>query len=356
MNRFYSHKKLFQKIANIAFAILLVGVSLVQSFIPQAHAVAATGYIRTDRMKNSTTTGGQVCFTEQSSGTDDHITITFPGNGTQGAASYGVNSTAANWTTTYTNIPSGASAMPITGDVASGVSGAAVTFALSGNLVAATQYCFNFTGTSTLSTPTSAGTDLAGSIISYTSGAVAIDTINLALAVVNSPTDQIAVTATVPATFSFALGGNTAALSTLSSGSVTSATGITVTVSTNANNGWLGWVKSANGHLTSPSTSDTIDAGSYTTGSGNIADLSGTTGYVLDADATTGSPTIATEYDGNTANKGGKLDTAFEQFASKSSPQSGNVVTLIVRAKPSATNKAASDYADTLTVVGAGQF
>ncbi len=322
-------------------------------------AAAATGYLRLDRMKANTATGGFVCFNPTSNETTVRkMSISFAdGTGTGGAASFAVNSTGSNWTWDTTNVPSGTSAFPGT-PTTSTVSTGTVTFVVTADqsLNTGTVYCLHFTGTSTLTTPTSSGSNFTGtiSLLNSSGSTLTNETVNYATAIVSN--DQISVTATVPSTFSFSLSGNSAALGTLSTSGSTNASAITATISTNANNGWLAWVKSANGALNSASTSDSIASGSYVTGASNIVDLSSTHGYVLDVNLNSGSPTIATEYDGNTTNKGGHIDTIFEKIASNSGPVSGDAVDLVVRARASATNKAATDYADTLTVTAAGQF
>jgi hypothetical protein len=345
-----------KKILNVGLSITLLTVSVAQFITQPAQAVSTTGFVRLDRMSASTTTSGTVCLTPQATGTEGKVVVTFPGTtATADATHFGIGQTFGSWTVNTTNLPTGATAW-ITVNTATAVSGGAVTFP-SGDLVVGTQYCFNFAAQ--LSNPTSAGSSFTGTIQTQTSGGAAIDTVNYALATVASGVDQISVTATVPSTFTFNVNSGTpatAVLGTITTSSATSATAITSTVSTNANNGWLAWVKSTNAALNSTATGDSIPSSSYTTGAGNIVDLSSTNGYVLDVNTGTNSPTIATEYDGNTTSKGGNLATTFKQIASQSAPASGSTFDLVVRARATATNKAASDYADTLTVTAAGQF
>lgn len=336
-----------------AVALLLTGLLESAVFPAKVQAIAPTGFLRLDRMATSTATGGTICMTPQTVGTEAKVVITFPGTGAAADAThFGINQLATNWTVNTTNIPTGATAWP-TIATASTVAGGAVTFG-GGDLTAGTQYCFNFSGTSTLSTATAAGSNFTGTIQTQTTGGAPIDTVNFATGVVSN--DQIAVSATVPSTFNFSLSGNTAALGTINTTGATSATAVTATVSTNANNGFVTWVKSTNAALASASTTDSIASGAFTAGVGNIVDLAATNGYVLDVNTGTGAPTIAAEYDGNTISKGGNLATTFKQIASAAAPVSANTFDLVVRTRASATNKAATDYADTLTVTAAGQF
>lgn len=320
---------------------------------PQAKAAQLTeAYLRLDRMKASTATGGTVCLKMNTTGdTDAKVKVTFP-------AGFSVDTTASNWTTSTTNLPDGATAMPGI-NTATDVTSQTVTFPISDISSGTTLYCFNFTGTSTLTTST-AGTDKTGTIQVTTSGDVEIDSGNYATAVISD--DQIVVTATVPATFSLTLGSNTQALGTLSTGSISSGSGVAVTVSTNASNGWLAWVKSANAALDSAATGDSI-ATTGTVDNSPSTLSAGTEGYVLDADLTTdsgtsgtGTVTIDAEYNGTTTSQGGTLSTNFQEFATANGPTDGDVITLIPRAAISGLTQAGTDYTDTLTVVAAGNF
>lgn len=358
-NILYASKKKASFFLLILCILTNVGLSFL--FSGEAQATSATGYVRTDRMGSNVASGGLVCLTPQGGGTATKVLIAFPGSGTQSTTSYGVNSTASNWTVATTAIPSGTTAWPGIG-TATSVSGDIVTFP-STTLTNGTQYCFTFASASTLTTPTAATTNNTGQIITETSGNAPLDTINFALANVSSNNDQISVTASVSATFSFSLGANTAALGTLSTSTATSATGITATVSTNAQNGWTAWVKSANGSLKSTAVpSATITAGTYVNSTSNLIDLASTSGsnYILDVITGTNSPSIDAAYSGTATNgnstSGGHIDTINEKIASQTAPANASTFTLDVRARASATQQALSDYTDTLTVTAAGQF
>ena len=309
-------------------------------------------YIRLDRLKASTATGGTVCAQPQTAATEADVQVTFP-------SGFTVSGTAGNWTVSTTNLPSGATAW-VSIATATAVSGQTVTFP-SGDLVVGTLYCFNFTGTSTL-TNTTAGNDKTGTITTRTSGPATIDSSGYALSLVSD--DQIVVTATVPATFSFALSGNTDTFSGNLSTTTTSTSGRTVTISTNAASGWVAWVKSANAALNSAGTGASI----ATAGTVDNAptDLASTTGYVLDVDITTDSGTgtgtvtqasnYGAEYAGSNSTSGGTLSTSFQPIAASNGTTDGDVLTLIERAKITAVQAAATDYTDTLTIVAAGRF
>lgn len=298
--------------------VLLLSISSVGAFVLSSPIFVKSAqaaqinevFIRLDRLKASTTTGGTVCAKmTTAAGTDAKIKVTFP-------TGFTVNTTALNWTVTTTNLPLTATAMPGIG-TATVVAAQTVTFPITDIANATTLYCFNFSGTTTLTNPT-AGNDKTGSVSVTTSADAEIDGGNYAMSIIAD--DQVVITATVPATFSLALGTNTQALGTLSTGSISSGTGVSVTVGTNASNGWIGWVKSANAALNSASTGDTI----LTTGTVNDVPSTlsaGTEGYVLDADLTTdsatggtGTVTIDPEYLGTTTSAGGTLSTTYTEF------------------------------------------
>jgi hypothetical protein len=344
----------------IIVVVALVLSALVPFLPPSADAAAfQNAYVRLDRMKASTTTGGTVCAKPASTATEGKVLVTFP-------TGYTVNSTAANWVVDNTNLPAGSTfwlGMTSGTTAASAVSGQIVTFP-SGDLTVGTLYCFNFTGTSTLTTA-SAGNSQQGEIETQTSGSVQIDRTLIALA--NVSDDQIVVTAVVPPTFIFTLNGNTDSFpSNLDPAAISSTTGRTVTVTTNAKGGWIAWVKDSNtpSGLYSATTNYTIP----TAGTINAAPstlVSGTAGYVLDVDLTTPSASgctlaIDAEYNGTTTSAGGTLSANYQPIAActGASPAISDnaVITLIERAAISAATPAGTDYTDTLTVVGAGNF
>jgi hypothetical protein len=343
-----------KKISAINALALLIAASA--PFVSYNEANAANlgmTSVNLDRLKAATTTGGTVCAKPTTASTEASVQVTFP-------AGFTVNATAANWTTTTTNLPSGTSAWPGIGTATAAV-GQVVTFP-STDLTIGTTYCFNFNATTTL-TNSVAGNDKLGTVATRDAALATIDSANYALSIVSD--DQIVVNAIVPPSFSFSLSGNTDAFTgNLSSSSVVSTTGRTASIATNASNGWVTWVKSANAGLKST----LIGASVATAGSLDDAptDLSGTTGYALDVDVTTdsaqgvGTVTQAAgygaEYNGVGATSGGTLSSDFQAVAASNGTTGGDVLTLTERAKVSAVQPAANDYTDTLTVISAGRF
>jgi hypothetical protein len=341
-------KKSFLRSAT--FMVALIAMSIPVGSVKAAGL--AQSMVRLDRLSASTATGGTVCAKATTASVETTVKVTFP-------TGFTVNTTFANWTVTTTNIPSGSTAWIGIG-TASAAAGQDVTFP-SGDMVVGTLYCFNFSGTTTLTTGT-AGNDKAGVVTTQATGPTTIDTDSYALSIVSN--DQIVVSAIVLPTFSFALSGNTDTFTSNLSTATTSTSGRTVTLTTNANAGWITWVKSANAGLTSTSISKTI----ATVGSIDNAptDLTSATGYVLDVDVTTDSGTgtgtvsqasdYGAEYNGTNTTSGGTLSTSFQPVAASSGTTGGDVLTLIERAKITAVQEAATDYTDTLTVVAAARF
>lgn len=352
---------------------LLLGVFVPYILPLHAHATAVTGFVRLDRLKVATATGGTVCMTPALTHTTSNsvVTVTFS-NGDGSTTGYTLGATGSNWTATTSNLPTGASAWPgITGATPT-ISTQSVIYTMASNqtLTASTQYCFNFPATSTLNSRSTAATNLSGTILLTDTTSSNNETVSWSGTTVNgsSQYDVVGVTASVSPTFSFYLGGTTAALGTLNTtGAPNTASAITATVSTNAQNGWTAWAKDTNNtsSLVSPGTGDGICLGgnyptctgaAYTTGSGNVHSLSSAPGYGLNVTTGTGSPTIATEYAGSATTFGSLDNSKYEQIASNTTPTSSNTFTLTFGAEASATNKAATDYADTVYVTAAGKF
>ena len=335
----------------------------VWSFVTGAGSISATNVssfteivVRTDRMTASTPTGGLVCASTHTTGVEASVSVTFPN-------SFTVNQTPLNWTvTTGTNLLPGATSWPGI-DTATAVSDDTVTFP-SGDLAPDTIYCFNFTGINTLTTGI-AGTSQVGSL---TTGD-ATGTVNFSQYTLSILTnDQIGIIGVVPPTFSFDLDATTDSFtSALSPDTVTSTSGRTATIGTNANNGWVAWVKSANNGLTSASTGRSINTyGTINDTPTDLSTLTNTDAYNLNVHITTDSATLGTgtvsqgagygqEYAG-TATQGGTLTTNFQPIASGNGVTDGDVLTLKEVARISALQQAATDYIDTLTVVAAGRF
>lgn len=347
----------------LQLSIVFLSVAAPIMYPNKANASVTEGFVRFDRLATGSAINGTACLKSDQT-TQTGVTIVFPQGWT-------INSTASNWVASTTNIvaqekdPVGGAAAEIWPGIggstaATSVTGLSVTWPTT-SFTSGHYYCFSFTGgTAVQSTVGSVGNDKTGTLRTQ-GGNPFTDIMPFATSVVAAAADQIVVSASVSAQMTFSLGLTSVSFPTMVSPTVYSSSAITQTVITNARNGWVSWVKSTNGHLTSPSLGSTIDAGSYVTTAANLVDLSSATGYVLDADTGTGAPTIAAEYNSvvavtGTTGGGGKLATYFAKTASNTGPTATDTVTYYVRAKVSATQAAANDYADTLTVTAAGSF
>lgn len=350
-------KHLDKKILNLLLIVFVLLGSLTPLLYPQTTKAATFTkyYVFLNKIEATATTGGTVCVQPATGSATVDVKITWP-------TGYTVSSTASNWTASTSNIPlsiNGTTPVAWTGinGVTPTVSGQDVTWAYSSTTLSTSNiYCFRFsTGDNALTLPSAtSGTVNEGTIITEATGPSTVDSGSFGMAIVSGTTDQISVSSTVAPTFTFALGANSIALGTLPITSTPATGNTTLTVSTNAKNGWSAWIKSANGGLTSATTGQTIaSAGTYPT----TTDISGAEGYQLNAVSGTGSPTIAPGYlNAATTHIGGKLDTFYENLASMTSPVSSAVVTLNLLAEASATRLPATDYNDTLTVVASGSF
>ena len=304
--------------------------------------------VRFDRMKVSTQTTGTVCVKPTTTATEANVQVEFPTDYTLGsAANFTVDTTNTAW-------PSGATAWP---SIATGnnVTGQVVTFP-SGDLTVGTLYCFNWTNAAAVTVKASATASNTGTVTTRTSAPATIDSSSYATASITD--DQVVVTATVPSVFSFALSGNTDPLGTLSTSAVaTSPTPRTATVNTNAKNGWTVWAKDTNTGLSSATTSTTIAS---TTPGSNSTLVAGTTGYNTGITHTqtggAGTITVATPFVGTGAGQGGGLDTTLRALASSNGTADNAVLTIKNNVAINPTVPAASDYTDTITIIGAGLF
>ena len=331
----------------VALLVFSVVAPLLQTTLAHAAQLTQTE-VRFDRMKISTATTGTVCAKPATTATEASVQVTFPTGYTLG--------TAANFTvdTTNTAWPTGASAWPSIA-TATNVTSQVVTFP-SGDLTAGTLYCFNWTNSAAVTVKSSATASNLGSVTTRTSTPTDIDTGSYATASIAD--DQIVVTATVPSVFSFALSGNTDSLGNLSSGSVTtSPTPRTATINTNAKSGWQVWAKDLNTGLTSATVSSTIAS---TTPGTNSTLSAGTNGYNTGITQTqvggSGTITVAAPFVGTGAGQGGGLDTSLRTLASSTGTADTAVLTIKNNVAINATQAAASDYTDTITVIGAGLF
>ena len=276
-----------------------------------------------------------------------NVVITF-------ANSFTVSAVASAETVSTTGLPAtyNGSAVVAWPSIANGsASGQVATFATTGGSALTPGSVYGFFITGGITNPSSAAQYL--NTIAITGG----DSTQVAVACISS--DQITVSAVVPPTFTYALGGTTDSFTTnLSPSSVVLTTGQTVSIGTNAAQGWTAWVKSTGQKLHSNTSGASNDIPSVAAGS--IQTLNpNTPNYALSLTGThalgTGTVTIALAYAGS-ATTGGALTATYTQVASSNGTASNDVITLKELATISSITGAASDYLDTLTVVGAANF
>ena len=342
-----------------------------------AHASAAPltqTVVRLNRLAYTTNTGGRVCAKPATAGTETSVAVTFP---TNAATDYVVNATPANWVATgVADTSLGATAWPnLSGTAATTVSGKVVTWTMSAGsaMAVGTLYCFDFNPTNAANVLTTANNNTentTGTVQTQTSGNTPLDTgsysIGLASGAVGQG-DQIAITGgTVPPTFKFTLSGNTDAFTApISVGAPVATSGRTITIITNAANGYVVWAKDLNsggglGALNSVTAGNFKLVGVAAIGTASRVLANSVQDYGMGVAVTTnGSATTtanAAYIDGGTS-KVGTLDPVnYQPIASATSATGTDVLTVIERAASSVTTKAASDYADTITLTGAGLF
>ena len=326
--------------------------ALIASMLVPATAQAASltqALVRFDRMKISQATTGTVCAKPATALVEASVQVTFP-------AGYTVNTTFTNWTvsTTNTGWPIGATAWLGIGTATAAV-GQIVTFP-STDLVVGTLYCFNWTAITAVSVKSSATPNNSGTITTRDAVPTPIDTASFSSASIAD--DQIVVSASVAQTFSFALSANTDGIGSLATGIVNSSpTPRTATVNTNAKNGWYVWAKDSSTGLSSASASSTIAS---TTPGSNSTLSAGTEGYNSGITQTqtsgTGVLTVAAPFVGGLTGKGGGLNTSLATIVLSTGTANNAVLTLTNNVAIGSTTPAASDYTDTVTVVGAGLF
>ena len=369
-------------IACIAALLTEFGVPAL-SGIAQAAPIPAFSQlmVRFDRMEADTATGGTVCATPATTGTEASVKVTMPTQLT--GTDYTVNSTAANWTVSTTNLPqvpvpsagtytlTTATAWPGI-NTATAVTGKVVTFP-SSDLTVGTTYCFNFSGTNTLTNGDAGYLKVSGKVDTYDAGAVNINESEYATSIITN--DQITVTAIVPPNFQFSLDGNTDAFATdLSTSSIVYTGGRSFSVITNAKGGWIAWVKDSAQGLHSSSAAYTIPTIGIVGGAPATLTPDGShEGYGMTAAVTTqGSPGCTVAVDASYTPAGPSSPTPFTStvtggFSANFQPvtectgtapatSNGDTVKMVEAAVIAGGTPAGSDYADIITVVGAGNF
>lgn len=353
-------KGVVKKIIIVNVLWLAVFILAPALFISKAEAAGLTeAYVRLDRMKASTFTSGLICAKTPAAdtGTEVDVKVVFP-------ADFTVSATTTDWAISTTDLPFGATIWPGIAQATSGNNSTKTVIFPSTALSTSTLYCFRWTNSTAALQTGSSGNNKVGTITTEASGSSALDTSSYATSIITD--DQIVVNAVVPPLFTFSLaGGNTDTFTTNLSTGVSVTSGKTFTISTNAANGWVAWIKSATANgLTSASTGANVSAAA--TANDNTPTVLGTNkGYAVNAaftDSATGTGNVTQgdnwgkEFAGDGTTSGGTAETTFRPVAASDGTTDGDTITLKELASISAIQKAATDYTDTLTVVAAGRF
>lgn len=332
------------------YSVLALALLATNFYFLLGSASAATltnSYIRLNRMSAGATTSFRLVFKTVGAGATS-VVINFNGaDGTTWGASSGVVNGTQTVSSASCATDTGATALP--GAITAAGATQTVTISSVTALTATTLYCVDLTSTSAVTNAT-AGEYHPTITVGSDSTTVAIRTIS---------NDQIVVSATVPPTFNLALSGNTDTFtSNLAAGSVGVTTGRTITVNTNAKNGWFAWAFDSSTGLISAVGAHTIAAITP----GTTATLSaGTEGYVFGvtsvSQGTGGGVTSATTaYNSNGTTTGSGLDSTPRAIASSTGTANTAVLTVKELAAISAVTPAGNDYTDTITILGAGYF
>lgn len=330
-------RKILSKISmGLVLTLVLFGANSVEA----KAAPFTKAMVRYDRMKQNTSTSLMVIIVPATVGVESKIIVNF-----------GSATLSAGQSATTGALPAGVTSLP--GTLTAVGSGSSIAISGLTDLTVGTTYGFNLS----VGVTTAAAGAATDTVTSYV-GTTPLDSTTLTSRYITD--DQVVITANVPPTFTFVLSGNTDAFATnLSSGSVSTTYGIGVSASTNAAKGWTGWIKSANAALSSVQTGESIG----TSGTLNAAPetcVNATDCYVLDVGVTSGTGagvlSADAEYAGNGTTTGGTFSTAYQPFASRTGKTNGDLVWLKAHATMIATKAAGSDYTDTWTIVGAGNF
>ncbi|HSX35787.1 MAG TPA: hypothetical protein VLH84_02525 [Patescibacteria group bacterium] len=327
-------------------ALLLVAASCLYVVRPASAATLTNTYLRLNRMAAGQDSTMRLVFKTVGAGA---TTVVVNMNGADATTWTGSSGTVST-TQAVTGVAGcDVSATALPGSLSASGSGSSITISGVTALSATTVYCVDLTTANSVHDAT------AGEY--HPTVTVGADSTTVAVRTVTN--DQVVVTATVPPTFNLALSGNTDSFaSSLSSGSVSVTTGRTVTVNTNAKNGWFAWASDSNTGLSSAAAAHTIS--SITPGTG--ATLSaGTEGYLFGITNIVqgsggGTTSAVAAYNSNGTTTGSGLDTTIREIASSTGTANGAVLTVKELAAISPTTQPATDYTDTITIIGAGYF
>jgi hypothetical protein len=315
---------------------VLVFASL--SGIPKAFATTMTQTQVLEYNMNASGAGAvAVAFKAGAADAAGTLTVNFGSGGT-------VASTQTVTTTGCTSIFTGATVLPTSGTLTAAGAGSTITVSSVNTLTSGTLYCVILTSTTAVTNNATPGNYTAVVTDGTDTNTVGTDVIS---------SDVINVTASVGQIFTLGFGANTDALGALSTGSLTTSGGVALTVTTNAASGWGLWAEDSNAGLKSTITGHTI--ATVATGSNQTMNAGkiGTDAYALGVTSANATTNYA---DAGGITGGGLSTSAYNEIATAASPGTGVAVNVKELADVAGTTAPASDFADAVTIVGAGSF
>ena len=326
-------------------------------FVPEV--LAATYLANSSVILTNMDAGGAssiiVAFTTSASNTGTNGSLVFNGwTATSGDGTLASTQTVAStYNGTNCTAITGASAdLPGSPTATSTPSSGTISITDSTALTASTSYCYVLSSAISAN-PTSTGQ----TTVTLTEGSDSAT--NVAIDIISN--DQVVISAVVPPSFTMALSSNTDSFTqNLSTSSVIGTSGITATINTNAKSGWYLWGSDSNLGLKSTTQNYTIAS---TTPGTNATLTAGTEGYVTGLPASgitqgsgAGTTSATTAYASSGTGNGSGLNATPNILAKSTATANGAIVTMKEYAAISGTTPAATDYSDTITLVGAGSF
>jgi len=374
--------KLFNRLSrlsSLAICLILASVSL---FVMAGHSSAGSlgnTIVRETRMKSAQTAELRVIFKATGAATGFVVNMNGGDSGTAqwtNATPGGIVFNGADTVTSVAGCDVGA--VTSTGSpTAAGLTAGTITVSSITGISGGSIYCYDITNGShnVVTNPTGGHEGQYHPTVAET-GAVT-DSTTVSLNVVSN--DQVTVSAVVPPSFTFAIGGcasnNDTFAANLTTAFVYASPGCTVTVNTNSTNGWFAWASDSSTGLHSTAASATIASTNPNNASAQTLN-NGAEGYVFAITGITqgsgsggttssllgfgngsgGSATACTSGSSTSCTGGAGLNTTTTAFASSTGTANGAILNIQERTTISGVTKAAADYQDIITLTGAGYF
>lgn len=345
---------------NIALIVIVLAIAAVIPAYAGAAQLTQAG-VRLGRLGINAATNNDLLVTFKLNTTPTtvgRITVTFPAGFTVATGTPAVGTTGFPATPATITAPPGA----LTAASTAGTRTIVVSGLTSASLNNTTLYGFTIP-TGIVTNPATAG-QYNVTVESDTAAGVLIDLTTTPVYIYGAAAnqDQVVVSASVAANFSFSLSANADTVPKVDPTTIQTSTGVNMTVGTNSPLGYTAYVKSANGALTSA----TSPATPISTGTFNAAPdtmTAGTTryGFVPSTGTActtcTGTLTYDAEYNVTLGTQAGSFNgTNFASFVSRNGYTNADQILLRLRDTVANTVGYANDYTDTLTIVAAGNY